>query len=81
MPRPRLRFREFLLLITLGSLIAAACAVRARTAHDAFFDEQDYRAHRARAVASSWEDAVDQAKQTLEALRAIPADSAARCDV
>jgi hypothetical protein len=30
----RLRFREFLLLITLASLIAAALAMRARTAYE-----------------------------------------------
>jgi hypothetical protein len=68
MPRPRLRFREFLLLIALGSLIAASYAIRARIAHRATLDDQTLRIHEAWNSARAWEYQIDHTKRMLAAI-------------
>jgi hypothetical protein len=62
---PRFRFREFLLLITLASLITASFAIRARTAHQASLDEQTLRIHEAWSSARAWEAQIDHTKRLL----------------
>lgn len=65
MPKPRLRFREFLLVITLASLIAASYAIRARIAHSAAVNEHASRAHQSRSLARAWEEQIDRTRRLL----------------
>ena len=65
MPRIRLRFREFLLVITLVSLITASYAIRARLAQWDFLEEQDRRIHLTRSSARAWKEQIDRMQGML----------------
>ena len=78
MPRVRLRFREFLLLVTLASLITASYAIRARLVRWDFLEEQGRRIHQARSSARAWKEQIDRTERMLAD---IPKPSASWVDV
>jgi hypothetical protein len=81
MPKPRLRFREFLLLITLASMITAAFAIRARIARHESLYQQSVRFDQARNSVKAWEDQIDHMKRRLENMPPISEAQAARCEL
>ena len=60
MRKPRIRFREFLLLTTMASLITAAFAIRARTASLLSAQNHALHAYRARLSVNWWEDRIKE---------------------
>jgi hypothetical protein len=64
--KPHIRFREFFLITTLASLVAAAYAIRARTTY--YLSAQDHasRAYQARVSVKWWEDRINEGKRYLE---------------
>jgi hypothetical protein len=81
MRKPRVRFREFLLITTLASLITAAFAIRARTANHLSAQDHAFHAYRARHSANWWEDRIKEGKRYLETAPLISEDRAAGCDL
>jgi hypothetical protein len=81
MRRPRVGFREFLLLVTLASLITAAFAIRARTSHHLSAQEHAYHAYEARQSVAWWEERIRAGRAYLETMPRISEDWAAGCDV
>jgi hypothetical protein len=81
MRKPRVRFREFLLLITMASLVTAAFAIRARTASSLSAQDHAFHAYRARVSANWWEDRLKKGNRYLETNPLISEDRAAGCDV
>jgi hypothetical protein len=79
MRKPRVRFREFLLLTTAASLIAAAFAIRARTAHYLSSQDHAFHAYRARLSVNWWEDKIKELKLNLETTPPISEDWATGC--
>ncbi|MFO0891407.1 MAG: hypothetical protein U0790_19965 [Isosphaeraceae bacterium] len=81
MRKPRLRFREFFLLTTLASLIAASFAIRARTA--ALLSAPDYAflAYWERASANGLDRLLREAKRKVQDLAGLSPDLIARYDV
>ena len=67
----RFRFREFLFLVTLGSLIVAALAIRARTTRGLAAMDHAALAHQARSEADGWGRSIEELKRTLEWVSAI----------
>jgi hypothetical protein len=66
MRKPRVRFREFLLLTTLASLVVAAFALRAKARYRESFMDHDRQAHLAR-VSTKWlKDDINFSKGQLE---------------
>jgi hypothetical protein len=74
MPKPRLTFREFLLVITLASLITASFAIRARTTHQQSLVEQDFRLHQARNAVTACEEQIEQVARGLEVFPPVAQD-------
>jgi hypothetical protein len=59
MRKPILRFRAFLLLTTLASLVAATAGIRIRLAGQEFVEDHDFYADRARTTAErGWQEAL-----------------------
>lgn len=81
MQKPRVRFREFLLLTTMASLVIAAFAIRERTAYHEFATDHVLLAHRARLSVRSVTDAIKAAKRKMEMNPPISRDWSARCDL
>jgi hypothetical protein len=81
MRKPRVRLREFLLTTTLASLVTAAFAIRARTAHLESAQVHAFLAHRERVSVKWWEDHIKDAKKYLEVTPPISGDRAAGCDL
>jgi hypothetical protein len=82
MPKPRLRLREFLLVTTLISLIAAGFAIRARTASlVSSAPDPAYRAYLERRSANWYEGQLREAKRKLELVPRLAPDQFAEYDV
>jgi hypothetical protein len=81
MRTPRIRFREFLLLTAMISLITAAFAIRARTAALLSAPDHAFLAYRERANANLAEGEIEHAKRRLEQVPPVSADQAAGYDV
>jgi hypothetical protein len=81
MRMPRVRLREFLLIITLASLVTAALAIRARTASHLSAQDHAFHAHQARLSVNFWEDRLKTGKCDLETNPLISEDRASRCDL
>jgi hypothetical protein len=81
MRMPHLRLREFLLLTTMASLIAASFAIRARTASHLSAQDHAFRAYRERVSAKWLEGNLKQAKWKLEQAPHISPDQVAGYDV
>jgi hypothetical protein len=81
MRRPSIRFREFLLLTTLVSLITAAFAIRARTAYHLSAQDHAFHAYRARLSVNWWEDRITERQRYLETTPLISEDWAAGRDL
>lgn len=79
--RPRLRFREFLLLITMASLIAAALAMRVRTTRDLSALDHGFQAARARVSAKWWGERTGWLKDKLESRPPISEAWLAGCEL
>jgi hypothetical protein len=79
--RFRLRLREFLLLMTLGSLVAAGFSIRARTADQAVAQGYAARAYQARVGAKYLAEQVEFTKRKLEMAPTLSREWAAGCDV
>jgi hypothetical protein len=80
--RFRLRFREFLLLVTLASMIAAAFALRFKVVRDEdALDHLFNHAHRARASAEWWGKQVAEATKRLDERPKIAEEWLAGCAV
>jgi hypothetical protein len=81
MRTPRVRFREFLLVCTLASLVTAASAIRTRTAAALSAQDQAFRAYQARLSANWWEDRLREGRRDLETNPLISEGRLAGCDV
>ena len=81
MRRPRVRLREFLLLVTLASLVTASLAIRARTAQHLSTQRHAADAYQARVSVNRWEDRLKGAEQYMETTLRLLEDRAASCDV
>jgi hypothetical protein len=81
MPRPRLRLREFLLLTTLASLIAASFAIRARTAALLTAVDHAFLAYRERAAADWLDGQLKNTKRKVQDLSGLSPDLIAGYDV
>jgi hypothetical protein len=81
MRTPRVRLREFLLIITLASLVTAAFAIRARTASHLSAQDHAFHARQARLMVNWWEDRLNTGKRELETNPLISEDRFARCDL
>ena len=81
MRRPRLRLREFLLLTTLASLIAASFAIRARTAALLSAPDHAFLAYRERASANELDGQLKETKRKVQDLAGLSPDRIARYDV
>src|SRR5262249_25253948 len=81
MRKLRLRFREFLLLTLLASLITAAFAIRARTAYQASAPDHALLAHQIRQLLKYTHDEIKAAKRRMEMYPPISPAWAAGCDV
>jgi hypothetical protein len=79
MRKLRLRFREFLLLVTLASLITAALTIRARTADQKY--APPHPAMRAHQVRQSYIHNIEFTKRWMEMCPQISETWAAGCDV
>src|SRR5262249_26530108 len=77
----RVRLREFLLIITMATLVTAAFAIRARAASLLSAQDHAFHAHRARVSVNWWEDRLKIGKQDFETNPLISEDRAARCDI
>jgi hypothetical protein len=75
MIRIRVRFRIFLWLTALASLIAASAAIRTRLAVQEVAEDHAFRAYQARALAESWEKSIKWA-EAMEKSSMIPAELA-----
>jgi hypothetical protein len=75
MIRLRVRFRIFLWLTALASLIAAFAAIRTRVAVQEVAEDHAFRAYRARVLAESWEASIKWA-EGMGKSSVIPADKA-----
>ena len=75
MIRPRVRFRIFVLLTTLASLIAAFAAIRTRLAVQEVAEDHAFRAYQARVLAASWEENIKWA-EGMGKSSVLPADQA-----
>jgi hypothetical protein len=64
--RTRLGFREFVLLVTLASLVAASFALRARVGNQYSAISHANRAHTARAEREQWLGQISLTRQLLE---------------
>jgi hypothetical protein len=64
---PRFRFGEFLLLITLASLITASLAIRSRTADRLSAQAQAMHAYQARVSISYWDNRINEYERYLAA--------------
>ena len=69
MRMPRVRFREFLLLTTLASLVAASLAIRTRVAHREAAHEHATRAYRIRQNLGWWEGHIARAEAQAKAAK------------
>lgn len=81
MPRPRLRLREFLLLTTLASLIAAAFAIRARTAALLSAPDHALLARQERVSANWLDEQLKYTKREVQDLAGLSPDQIAGYDV
>jgi hypothetical protein len=81
MRRPRIRFREFVLLTTLVSLITAAFAIRARTASHLSALDHALHGYRARRSVTWWEDLIKERRRYLETTALISEDWATGRDL
>jgi hypothetical protein len=81
MRKLRLRFREFLVLTVLASLITAAFAIRARTAYQKPAPDHALLAHQIRFSLRSAPDDIKAAKRKMEMYPPISEAWAAGCDV
>ena len=81
MPRPRLRLREFLLLTTLASLIAASFAIRARTVALLSALDHDLLARQERDSANWLDGQLKDTKRMLQDLAGLSPDLIAGYDV
>jgi hypothetical protein len=81
MPKPRLRLREFLLLTTAASLIAASFAIRARTAALVSAPDHAFLAYRERASANRLDGELKELKQKLQNIPRLSPDQIAGYDV
>jgi hypothetical protein len=75
MIRLRVRFRIFLLLTTLASLIAAFAAIRTRLVFQEVAEDHAFRAYQARVLAESWQENIKWA-EGMEKSSVITADKA-----
>jgi hypothetical protein len=75
MIRLRVRFRIFLLLFTLASLIAAFAAIRTRLVFQEVAEDHAFRAYQARVLAESWQENIKWA-EGMEKSSVITADKA-----
>lgn len=64
---PRVRFREFLLLTTLASLVAASLAIRTRVAHREAAQEHATQAYRVSQNLGWWEGHIARAEAQAKA--------------
>ena len=62
MIRLRVRFRIFLLLTTLASLIASFAAIRTRLVFQEVAEDHAFRAYQARVLAESWQENIKWAE-------------------
>jgi hypothetical protein len=62
----RIRFREFLLLTTLTSLVTAAFAIRTRTASQESARVQAVRAYQARLWVDWWQSIIEDRRMKVE---------------
>jgi hypothetical protein len=81
MRKPRVRLREFLLFVTLASLITASFAIRARTARHLSAQRHAADAYQSRVSVAWWEDRLKGGKQYTEATLRNLEDRAASCDL
>jgi hypothetical protein len=81
MRKLRLRFREFLLLTVLASLITAAFAIRARTADREVAHGHAARADRVRVEAKYLAERIEFARRKLEMAPTLSQDWADGCDL
>jgi hypothetical protein len=81
MRKPRLRLREFLLLITLASLVTASFAIRTRTASLESAQKHASQAIQERAYVKWWEDVLKEATRKMEQNPQISPEWASRCDL
>jgi len=79
--RFRLRFREFLLLVTLASMVVAAFALRFKTVRDEeAVDHLFYYARRSRASAEWWKDRIERETKRLDARPKVSEEWLAGCE-
>jgi hypothetical protein len=66
MRKPRVRFREFLLVITLASLVVAVFAIRAKNAHRDLASDHEVHAYQARGTVDYLKNLIKMREKRLK---------------